>query len=153
MRNSVDVHNHLVERDVRHELLRVPGRLRTAERLAAVLDLPPEQVGKIVVYEVDGSPVVAVVSSNEMPDPDQVAKALGATAAQSVSPARASQLSDYIPEAIPPVALPPGFRVVMDRTMAGHEVVYFSSGDPAAVLKLRGEDLARASDAIVADLV
>src|SRR4029450_4145992 len=111
MRNSVDVHNHLVERDVRHELLRVPGRLRTAERLAAVLDLPPEQVGKIVGYEVDGSPVVAVVPANETPDPDRVAKALGGTEVEPVSPARASQLSDYIPEAIPPVALPAGFRV------------------------------------------
>jgi prolyl-tRNA editing enzyme YbaK/EbsC (Cys-tRNA(Pro) deacylase) len=153
MRNSVDVHNHLVEREVRHELLRVHGRLRTAERLAAVLDLPPEQVGKIVVYEVDGSPVVAVVPSNEMPDPDRVAKALGGAEVEPVSPARASQLSDYIPEAIPPVALPAGFRVVMDRALAGHEVLYFSSGDPAAVLKLRGEDLARATDAVVADLV
>jgi prolyl-tRNA editing enzyme YbaK/EbsC (Cys-tRNA(Pro) deacylase) len=72
---------------------------------------------------------------------------------EPVSPARASQLSDYIPEAIPPVALPAGFRVVMDRALAGHEVLYFSSGDPAAVLKLRGEDLARATDAVVADLV
>jgi prolyl-tRNA editing enzyme YbaK/EbsC (Cys-tRNA(Pro) deacylase) len=31
--------------------------------------------------------------------------------------------------------------------------LYFSSGDPAAVLKLRGKDLARATDAVVADLV
>jgi len=31
--------------------------------------------------------------------------------------------------------------------------VYFAAGDPAVVLKLRGEDLERATDAVVADLV
>ena len=152
MRNSVDVHNHLVERDVRHELLTVRGRLRTPERLAAVLDLPPEQVGKIVVYEADDRPVVALVASDTSPDPERVRHALAAQKVKPVSAARASELSDYISEAIPPVALPEGFRVVMDRALAAQEVVYFSAGDPAAVLKLRGEDLVRATDAVVADL-
>jgi len=153
MRNSVDVHNHLVERDVRHELLTVRGRLRTPERLAAVLELPPAQVGKIVVYEADGAPVVAVVPADTAPDPGRVGRALGAKEVKATSSARASELSDYIPEAIPPVALPAGFRVLVDRTLAAQEVVYFTAGDPAAVLKLRGEDLIRAADAAVADLV
>ena len=153
MRNSVDVHNHLLERDIRHELLTVRGRLRSAERLAAVLELPPGQVGKIVVYEAGETPVVAVVPADATPDPALVARALDATEVKPASPARASQLSDYIPDAIPPVALPLGFRVVLDRALAGQEVVYFSAGDPATVLKLRGEDLTRATDAIVADLV
>ena len=118
MRSSVDVHNYLVERDVPHELFTVRGRLRGPERLAAVLDLPVEQVGRVLVYEA----------------------------------ARASELSDYIPEAIPPVALPDGFRVVIDAALASQEIVYFAAGDPAVVLKLRGEDLGRATDAVVAEL-
>src|SRR5256885_15756243 len=98
MRNSVDVHNHLVERDVRHELLTVRGRFRTAERLAAVLELPPEQVGKIVVYEADDGPAVALVASDASPDPVRVRNALGARNVKPVSAARASELSDYIAE-------------------------------------------------------
>ena len=77
MRTSVDVHNYLVERDVRHELFTVRGRLRTPERLAAVLELPPEQVGKVVVYETEGSPVIAVVASDREPDPKRVREAAG----------------------------------------------------------------------------
>src|SRR5438309_5872545 len=53
---------------------------------------------------------------------------------------RASELSDFVPDAIPPVALPSGFRVLMDRALAGEEVVYFHGGDPASVLKLRSEE-------------
>jgi len=152
MRTSVDVHNHLVERDVRHELLTVRGRLRTAERLAAVLELPPEQVGKIVVYETGEGPVLAAVAAGLAPDEDRVKGAVGAERLKRASAARASELSDYIPEAIPPVALPDGFRVVIDAALASQEIVYFAAGDPAVVLKLRGEDLGRATDAVVVEL-
>ena len=40
----------------------------------------------------------------------------------------------------------------MDRSLAGQEIVYFHGGEPAAVLKLRGEDLARAAEATLADI-
>ena len=152
MRSSVDVHNYLVERDVHHELFRVQGRLRTPERLAAVLDLPPEEVGKVVVFETDAGPVLALVPSNGSPDPKRVKKAAEVESVKKASPARASALSDYIPDAIPPVALPKGFRVLMDTSLADREVVYFHAGDSTAVLKLRGADLARAAEATVARL-
>jgi prolyl-tRNA editing enzyme YbaK/EbsC (Cys-tRNA(Pro) deacylase) len=153
MRTSVDVHNYLVERDVRHELFTVRGRLRTPERLAAVLELPPQQVGKITVYESEEGPVLAVVASDREPDPERVRKAIKARELVVASAGRASTLADFLPEAIPPVALPETFRVVLDRTLAEQEVLYFAAGDPAAVLKLRGKDLARAAGATVADLV
>ena len=51
MRTSVDVHNFLVEREVPHEVVPTRGRLRSAERISSVLDLPPDQVGKVVIFE------------------------------------------------------------------------------------------------------
>ena len=152
MRSSVDVHNHLVERDVRHELLSIGGRLRTPERLAAVLELPPEQVGKVVVFETDKGPVAALVASDREADPELVRKAVRAKEITPTSSRKASQLTDFVSEAIPPVALPKGFRVLMDRPLAEQEVVYFHGGDAAAVLKLRGEDLARGAEAKILDL-
>jgi prolyl-tRNA editing enzyme YbaK/EbsC (Cys-tRNA(Pro) deacylase) len=152
MRSSVDVHNHLVEREVQHELFTVAGRLRTPERLAAVLELPPEQVGRVAVFETDKGPVAALVSSDRTPDPERIRKAMRAKEIAAATPRKASQLTDFISEAIPPVGLPKGFRVLMDRPLAEQEVVYFYGGDPAAVLKLRGEDLARSAEAKVLDL-
>jgi prolyl-tRNA editing enzyme YbaK/EbsC (Cys-tRNA(Pro) deacylase) len=152
MRTSVDVHNYLVERDVQHELFRVRGRLRTPERLAAVLELPPEEVGKVVVFESAEGPIVVLTSSHLTPDPRRVKLAAKVQDLTEASPARASELSDYIPDAIPPVALPAEFRVLMDTSLAEREVVYFHAGDSSAVLKLRGADLARAAEATVAPL-
>ena len=52
MRTSVDVHNHLVERDTAHELFNVRGRFRSAERLASVLDLPPDLAEDVVLGKI-----------------------------------------------------------------------------------------------------
>jgi prolyl-tRNA editing enzyme YbaK/EbsC (Cys-tRNA(Pro) deacylase) len=40
--------------------------------------------------------------------------------------------------------------VVADRKLAGQEVLYFAGGDPTAILKIRGEDLVKATGAKVA---
>jgi len=150
MRTSVDVHNHLVERDIPHELFNVRGRFRSAERLASVLDLPPGQVGKVVVFEAEGRPLAALVPSDSAPDPVRLAKAAKVDRVRPVSAARTSQLSEYLAEATPPVGLPDGFAVVMDRSLAQHAVVYFPGGEATAVLNVRGAGLVRAADARVA---
>ena len=150
MRTSVDVHNHLVGRDIRHELLPVRGRLRSAERIAAVLDLPPQMVGKVVVFDTDRGPVAAIVSAECEPDPERVRASVRAHEIGEVSPARASQLTEYLAEAIPPAGLPPGFRVVADRALADQQVLYFAGGEATAILKLRGADLVPATGAKVA---
>jgi prolyl-tRNA editing enzyme YbaK/EbsC (Cys-tRNA(Pro) deacylase) len=150
VRTSVDVHNHLVERDVQHELFNVGGRLRRPDQIAAVLDLPPDQVGKVVLFESDQGPLAVLVASDQEPATDLVKREAGVTELTPATPPRASELSDYLHEAIPPVGLPRGFLVIMDRDLAGHEVLYFHGGDPTAVLKVRGEDLARATEAKVA---
>jgi prolyl-tRNA editing enzyme YbaK/EbsC (Cys-tRNA(Pro) deacylase) len=153
MRTSVDVHNHLVDRDVRHELLPVRGRLRSAERIAGVLGLPPEIVGKVAVFESDRGPVAAVVQSDREADPERVRRAVRATRIRAATPSRASQLSEYLSEAIPPVGLPAAFRVVLDRDLASQEVLYFAGGEATAILKIRAEDLAPAAEARVAPIL
>jgi prolyl-tRNA editing enzyme YbaK/EbsC (Cys-tRNA(Pro) deacylase) len=152
VRNSVDVHNFLVERDVQHELVKVRGRLRSAERIASVLDLPPSTVGKVVVYDSEGGPVAALVPAGRSPDPERVRKAVRAKEIRVATQARASQLSEYLGEAVPPAGLPKAFRVVVDRTLVGEDVLYFAGGEASAILKLRGRDLVRATAAKVASI-
>ena len=152
MRTSVDVHNHLVERDVHHELFNLRGRLRTAEQIASVLDLPAEQVGKVVILETDKGPVAAIVGAGRSPDPDRVKETITASRVDTAPSPRASELSDYLAEAIPPVGLPSSLSVLMDEPLAKQEVLYFHGGEASAVLKVRGDDLARAADAIVAPI-
>jgi prolyl-tRNA editing enzyme YbaK/EbsC (Cys-tRNA(Pro) deacylase) len=153
VRSSVDVHNYLVERDIQHELLSVKGRLRTPDRMAAVLDLPPETVGRVVIFEGHQGPIAAIVPSDGEADPVRVSKAAHEPTVDAADEPRSSELTGYLPESIPPVGLPDEFRIVLDESLHRDEVLYFPGGEPRAVLKVRGTDLARATGATLAAIV
>jgi prolyl-tRNA editing enzyme YbaK/EbsC (Cys-tRNA(Pro) deacylase) len=153
MRTSVDVHNYLLERDVPHELVPVRGRLRSPgrmARIAAVLGLPAEQVGKVVVLEGRKQLVAVLVASNAEADLRRVAVVAPSPTLTEPTADRVSDLTDYLSQAVPPVALPDGTRVIMDRTLAEQEVLYFAGGEPSTLLKIRAQDLIRTSEARVA---
>jgi Ala-tRNA(Pro) deacylase len=128
----------------------VRGRLRSAERLAAFLELPLDEVGKVVVFEGSAGGVAVVVPAGSTPDTDRVRKA---TNRDDLSPAtadRAAELTGYLAESMPPVGLPDEFTVVLDRSLARDSVLYFPGGEARSVLKIRGKDLARSTGAKVA---
>jgi Cys-tRNA(Pro)/Cys-tRNA(Cys) deacylase len=148
MRTSVDVHNFLLERDVPHELVPVRGRLRSPDRVAAVLGLPPEQVGRVTVLEGSRKNLVAVlVPAGRVPDLRRVAVAVPTPTLVELTADQVAERTDYLAEAVPPVGLPNGTRVIIDRTLADQEVLYFAGGEPSTMLKIRPADLVRAADA------
>jgi len=153
VRTSVDVHNFLVERDVPHEVFPVSGRLRSPERLAAVLELPPEEVGKVVIFEggegAEGAVAVVIPAGRDV-DAARVRRAVGRPDLEPASKDRTAELTGYLPESIPPVGLPNDFVLILDRSLARDAVLYFLGGEARAVLKIRGKDLARAAGAKVA---
>ena len=153
VRTSVDVHNFLIERDAPHEVVPTRGRLRSADRIASALDLPPDQVGKVVIFEGRAGPIAAVVPAGHEPDPSLVAKALGRGRVRPATEDRALELTGYLAESIPPAGLPNGFAVVIDTSLDRDEVLYFIGGESRSVLKIRGKDLARATKARVAPIL
>jgi prolyl-tRNA editing enzyme YbaK/EbsC (Cys-tRNA(Pro) deacylase) len=153
MRTSVDVHNFLLERDVPHELVSLRGRLRSPgrmARIAAVLGLPPDQVGKVVLLRTRKSLVAVLVPSNRDAHLGRVARTVATASLTEVPPEVATELTEYLAEALPPVALPEGTRVVIDPSLADQEVLYFAGGEATSMLKIRAEDLIRTTEAKVA---
>jgi Cys-tRNA(Pro)/Cys-tRNA(Cys) deacylase len=149
MRTSVDVHNFLLEREIPHELVPVRGRLRSPDRTAAVLGLPPGQVGRVVVLEATKGLVAVLIPAGSDPDLRRVAMATPSPSLAELGPEQVAELTDFLAEAVPPVGLPGGTRVIMDRTLADQEVLYFTGGEPSTLLKIRPDDLVRATDAKV----
>jgi Cys-tRNA(Pro)/Cys-tRNA(Cys) deacylase len=153
MRTSVDVHNFLLERDIPHELVSLRGRLRSPgrmARIAAVLGLPPEQVGKVVVLRGSKDLVAVLVPSDGDADLRRVAVAAPTPSLEELTSERVAELTEYFSEAVPPVGLPNGTKVLLDRTLAEQEILYFAGGEPTTLLKIRPDDLARAAGAKVA---
>jgi prolyl-tRNA editing enzyme YbaK/EbsC (Cys-tRNA(Pro) deacylase) len=153
MRTSVDVHNFLLDRDVPHELVTLRGRLRSPgrmARIAAVLGLPTEQVGKVILLEARKRLVAVLVASDQEPDLGRVARAVPTPSLTEVPSERAAELTEFLAEAIPPVALPEGTRVIIDRPLADQEVLYFAGGEATSMLKIRAADLIRTTEGKVA---
>jgi len=150
MRNSVDVHNFLQERSVPHELVPVRGRFRSADRIAAVLGLEPEQVGKVVILGASRGLVAVLVPSNREPDLRRVAVAVPTPTLRELSTDEVTDATDFLAEAVPPAGLPDGTRTIMDHGLAEQEVLYFSGGEGSTLLKIRPEDLRGAIEAKVA---
>ena len=148
----MDVHNFLLERDLPHELVPLRGRPRSADRVAAILDLPPEQVGRVVLFEGAASPVAALVPALTQAEPSRVAAATGGEAVTRMEPDRATELTGFLEEAMPPVSLPQDTSYVMDEALAGQEILYFPGGEVSRVLKIRSADLIKATEATVAPI-
>jgi prolyl-tRNA editing enzyme YbaK/EbsC (Cys-tRNA(Pro) deacylase) len=153
VRTSVDVHNFLVERDVQHEVFSARGRFRKPERIATILDLPPDEVGRVVVFEGSEGPVAAVIPVGRVVDVTRLERACGQSTLRRAPANRAFELTDYLPESTPPAGLPRPFAVVVDRSLARERVLYFPGGEAQAVLKIRGKDLVKATGAKVASIV
>ncbi|HYT29702.1 MAG TPA: YbaK/EbsC family protein [Actinomycetota bacterium] len=150
MRTSVDVHNYLIERNAPHEVFQAGGRFRSPERMAAVLDLPPAEVGRVIIFESEDGAVAAVVPVDRDPDVRLLRRAARRDVVERADDQRTAELTDYLPEAVPPAGLPNGIALILDRSLRTDEVLYFPGGEPKAVLKIRGTDLARATGAKVA---
>jgi Cys-tRNA(Pro)/Cys-tRNA(Cys) deacylase len=150
MRNSVDVHNFLLERQVPHELVPVRGRLRTPDKIAAVLGLEPEQVGKVVVLGASKGLIAVLLPSNREPDMRRVAVAAPTPTLREMTSDEITDATDYLAESVPPVGLPEGTRAIMDGGLAEQEVLYFAGGEASTLLKIRPEDLRQAVGAKVA---
>ncbi|MDQ3792060.1 MAG: hypothetical protein M3341_05340 [Actinomycetota bacterium] len=151
MRTSVDVHNFLVERDIPHELFLAGGRLRSPEQIALVLDLPHDEVGKVVIFEGD-TLVAAVLPVGCRTLTSRVQQVLGVPALRRATTARSADITDFLPECIPPAGLPNGIATVIEESMDRDDVLYFAGGEPRAILKIRGTDLIRATTARIGSI-
>ena len=152
MRTTVDVHNYLVARDIAHEMVSTRRRVRSPDQIAGVLGLDPEGVARVVIHEGPGALVAAVVPAGRSPDPERLAAAAGTGPLEEASAERATELTDFLSEAMPPVGLPSGTVVVVDTALAEQDVLYFPGGEPSAVLKIRPPDLLAAAEASTADI-
>jgi prolyl-tRNA editing enzyme YbaK/EbsC (Cys-tRNA(Pro) deacylase) len=152
VRTSVDVHNFLVERDVPHEVFLARGRLRSPEQIALVLDLPENEVGKVVLYHAADRTVAAVVPVACRPQRSNLQRVTGLSDLRRSTHARSIELTEFLPDCTPPAGLPTHIALVVDSSLDTERVLYFPAGEPRAVLKIRGTDLIRATDATVSSI-
>ncbi len=133
------------------EVRRFPEGTRTAEDAARAIGCEVAQIVKSLVFLVDGTPVVALVSGANRLDAGKLAAlAGGAVSRASAEEARAA--TGYAIGGVPPFGHATPLRVWMDRDLERFEVVWAAAGRPDAVFAISPGRLRELSGAVVGDL-
>jgi len=141
LRSCSDVHNFLLEADVAHEVLQLPGLARTAVRAAHLLGVPTAEVVKSLVFLLDGVPTLVLVPGDSEADLDRVRAVTGCREAVLARGQEVLEATGYRVGAVPPCGLASELPVIADPKVFEPPVVYCGGGATTTMLKLRSDDL------------
>lgn len=119
---------------------------------AEALGLPPEQVFKTLLAEVDGTLTVAVVPVTTTLDLKALAAAVGGKRAVMADPKAAERATGYVVGGISPLGQKTAHPTVVDESAELFETVYVSGGRRGMDVGLAPADLIALTHATVADI-
>lgn len=126
----------------------------TAEDAARAAGCSVAQIVKsMVVVCDDGRAVVALVPGDRRADLQKIARAAEAVEARMARGAEVREATGFEPGGVAPFPLPNVARVLMDRTLLTHDVVWVGAGSHTHVAALSPADLARLARAEQIDAV
>jgi len=153
MFSSVDVHNHLQQMDVLHELFKLSHNATCLEQAGSALGLEPSELARNQVFRVDGLAVMVIIPSDREVDPEKLKTAAGAESVGKVPNDEITSLTGFLPAFLPPVGLKSLLPTYIDYYALKEEVVYTGCGEPNAILKIRSYDLVRATGGETVDII
>jgi len=130
-----------------------PEGTSTAEAAARAVGCEPAQIVKSLVFVSDGLPVLALVPGDRRADAGRVAAAAGAQGARIATPAEVLTATGFEAGGVAPFPVPRVSRVLIERELLRHELVWAGAGTPRHVVGLAPGDLARLTNGETADLV
>jgi prolyl-tRNA editing enzyme YbaK/EbsC (Cys-tRNA(Pro) deacylase) len=125
---------------------------RTAAEAAEAVGCALAQVVKSVVVLCDGRPVVALVPGDRRADLEKIRRAVGAATARVAGPDEVESTTGFTPGAVAPFAHGVE-RVVVERTLLAHPVVWAGGGSSRHLVALAPGELARLARAEPMDAI
>ena len=120
--------------------------------VATALGVPPEQLFKTLIAEVDGALVVAVVPVTGDLDLKGLASAAGGKRAALADRAAAERSSGYVRGGISPLGQRKRLPTVIDDSVLGLDLMYVSAGRRGLQVSLAPADLVRLTGASLAPI-
>jgi Cys-tRNA(Pro)/Cys-tRNA(Cys) deacylase len=134
-------------------LHRYEHREKGAAFAADALGIEPARLAKTLVAAVDGEPVFALVPGDDTLDLKALARAAQGKHAALVEPRDAERLTGYQVGGISPFGSRRALPVFAERRYLEHDRVALNAGGRGLILELARDDLVRALEPRVADLV
>lgn len=134
------------------QVRRFPDATRTAAEAAAAIGCELSQICKSLIFAADGVPVLVLMDGASRVDLERVRDELGA---EKVTRARADvvrETTGYAIGGVPPFGHRTKTRVLADRSLLDHDVVWAAAGNPHAVFPMAPKDLVAHAGATLVDV-
>jgi prolyl-tRNA editing enzyme YbaK/EbsC (Cys-tRNA(Pro) deacylase) len=129
-----------------------PQGTTTAEAAADAVGCEPAQIVKSLVFVCDGLPVIALVPGDRRADAAKISAAAGAGYARVAKPEEVIAATGFEPGGVAPFPVPLSVRVLMERELLRHDLVWAGAGSPRHVVGIAPTDAARLTNAEIVDL-
>jgi prolyl-tRNA editing enzyme YbaK/EbsC (Cys-tRNA(Pro) deacylase) len=131
---------------------RFPDATRTAAEAAAAIGCELSEICKSLIFAADGVPVLVLMDGASRVDLELVRVALGA---EKVTRAKADvvrETTGYAIGGVPPFGHRTRTRVLADRSLLDHDVVWAAAGNPHTVFPMEPKDLVAHAGATLVDV-
>jgi prolyl-tRNA editing enzyme YbaK/EbsC (Cys-tRNA(Pro) deacylase) len=131
---------------------RFPDATRTAAEAAAAIGCELSQICKSLIFAADGVPVLVLMDGASRVDLERVRAELGADKVTRAKADVVREATGYAIGGVPPFGHRTRTRVLADRSLLTHDVVWAAAGNPHAVFPLPPKDLIAHAGATLVDV-
>ncbi|MFJ8489351.1 YbaK/EbsC family protein [Streptomyces sp. NPDC094038] len=131
---------------------RFPDATRTAAEAAAAVGCELSEICKSLIFAADGVPVLVLMDGASRVDVELVRKELGAAKVTRAKADVVRETTGYAIGGVPPFGHRTRTRVLADRALLRHDVVWAAAGNPHAVFPIAPAALVEHAGATVADV-
>ncbi|MGW1210904.1 YbaK/EbsC family protein [Streptomyces sp. NPDC002499] len=138
--------------DLLPRVRRFPDATRTAAEAAAAIGCELSEICKSLIFAADGVPVLVLMDGSSRVDLERVREELGA---EKVTRAKADvvrETTGYAIGGVPPFGHRTKTRVLADRSLLEHDVVWAAAGNPHTVFPMEPKDLVTHAGATLVDV-
>ncbi|MFJ4539432.1 YbaK/EbsC family protein [Streptomyces tibetensis] len=138
--------------DLVSQVRRFPDATRTAAEAAAAIGCELNQICKSLIFAADGVPVLVLMDGASRVDLELVRKELGADKVTRAKVDVVRETTGYAIGGVPPFGHRTRTRVLADRSLLEHDVVWAAAGTPYTVFPMAPEDLVTYADGTLVDV-
>ncbi|MFF8861371.1 MULTISPECIES: YbaK/EbsC family protein [unclassified Streptomyces] len=138
--------------DVLARTRRFPEGTRTAVEAAAAVGCELSQICKSLIFAADGVPVLVLMDGASRVDLERVRGELGAAKVTRADAGVVRETTGYAIGGVPPFGHRTRTRVLADRSLLAHDVVWAAAGTPHAVFPIQPKDLVAHAGADLVDV-
>ncbi|MCH5673932.1 YbaK/EbsC family protein [Streptomyces gilvus] len=138
--------------DLNARVRRFPEATRTAAEAAEAIGCELSQICKSLIFAADGVPVLVLMDGASRVDVELVRAELGAGKVTRAKADVVRETTGYAIGGVPPFGHLTRTRVLADRSLLAHDVVWAAAGTPYSVFPMEPEDLVAHAGATLVDV-